>query len=335
MIITRAPLRISLLGGGTDLTQFYKKQPSYIFGGSIDKYVYVISNNLSKFSTERFRFTYRVTESVKNYKDFQHPVVRECFELFPKIKSLNLTTFSDIPGGTGLGSSSSFTVALLGNLMERSNSRISPRILSAQAIHLERNVLNESGGVQDQLHASYGGLRFYKLSSIGLNQGKNLSDSTIFHELNKSILLVRVGGFRKSKEMHGIEKLNRNQILYLEKIQQIASYFKKKFDSQDSNFSLLTECINESWELKKRMSDHISNDEVEEVINKGMRYGASAAKLCGAGTSGFVLFLANQTHLKKIESKFKADKIEYVKFINSGFETMTLMEGQNNWNAHQ
>jgi galactokinase/mevalonate kinase-like predicted kinase len=83
------------------------------------------------------------------------------------------------------------------------------------------------------------------------------------------------------------------------------------------------------------MSDHISNDEVEEVINKGMRYGASAAKLCGAGTSGFVLFLANQTHLKKIESKFKADKIEYVKFINSGFETMTLMEGQNNWNAHQ
>jgi galactokinase/mevalonate kinase-like predicted kinase len=167
---------------------------------------------------------------VKNYKDFQHPVVRECFELFPKIKSLNLTTFSDIPGGTGLGSSSSFTVALLGNLMERSNSRISPRILSAQAIHLERNVLNESGGVQDQLHASYGGLRFYKLSSIGLNQGKNLSNSTIFHELNKSILLVRVGGFRKSKEMHGIEKLNRNQMLYLEKIQKIASYFHlKKF----------------------------------------------------------------------------------------------------------
>ena len=335
MIITRAPLRISLLGGGTDIYQFYKKQPSYVFGGSINKYVYIISNDLSKFSNEKFRFTYRVTESVINQRDFQHPVVREILTLFPKINSLNLTTFSDIPGRTGLGSSSSFTVALLGNLMERSKSRITPRILSTQAINLERNILNESGGVQDQLHASYGGLRFYNLSKKGLTQGKNLSNSTLFHDLNKSILLVRVGGFRESKEMHGTKKLDRSQMQYLEKIQEIAKYFKKKFDPQGSNINLLTECINESWELKKRTSKHISNEEIEDVIYKGMKYGASAAKLCGAGSSGFVLFVAPPSRLKKIESNFESDKIEYIKFIETGFEIMTVKEGQNNWKARR
>ena len=154
MIITRSPLRISLLGGGTDIPDFYNRETATIFGGAINQHVYVASNNLSKFSTEKFRFTYRITESVLDSNEFQHPVVRSALSKFSDLNSINLTTFSDIPGGTGLGSSSAFTVALLGNLHALSNKNLSSKELALEAVNIERIELNEAGGIQDQLHSA-------------------------------------------------------------------------------------------------------------------------------------------------------------------------------------
>jgi D-glycero-alpha-D-manno-heptose-7-phosphate kinase len=202
MILTRTPLRIGLLGGGTDIPDFYSSQKCLFFGGSINKYVYVISNKLSKFSQEKYRFTYRNTESVDEIEHFKHPVTREALKMYQQIDSINLATMSDIPGGTGLGSSSAFTVGLIKNLDSVVNIEKDPMDLAREAIFIERNVLRESGGVQDQIYSSVGGLRFYSLYKDKMSFGEDFSESVFGKVISSSLCLIRVGGFRESQSVH-------------------------------------------------------------------------------------------------------------------------------------
>ena len=324
MIITRSPLRISLLGGGTDISEFYKRDEAIIFGGSINQHVYVVSNNLSKFSSEKFRFTYRKTESVLDPGQFQHPVVRSVLSKYKEIQSINLTTFSDIPGGTGLGSSSAFTVALLGNLHSLTN-KISTSIeLAQEAIYIERHELNEAGGIQDQIHSAVGGLRIYKLFKDKIQIGDNLYNSQLTKKLNQSMILVRVGQFRDSKQVHFSKNDKGINFEILRKINDITKHFQIKFWKNESTIQLLTECINESWNLKKKLDPKVSNSEVDDIINLGFKNGAQAAKLCGAGESGFILFIAPPWALIGLTNVFREDKCQKVEFIEHGFENLGL-----------
>lgn len=326
MIITKSPLRVSLLGGGADIPEFYEKEPAVIFGGGINQHVYVISNQLSKFSKEKFRFTYRITESVLSPNDFEHPVLKTALMQFTDIRSINLTTFSDIPGRTGLGSSSAFTVALLGNLHALTQSRVTNKDLALEAINIERVNLKEAGGVQDQLHTAIGGLRFYEISESGISISDNFCDSEFYKAINQSMLLVRVGEFRNSHVVHFSQKSNKPDHKILKKIRDIAKYFQTNFRKDELSLDLLAECMNETWKLKKSIDSRITNDQINEVIDIGLKKGAQAAKLCGAGESGFVLFIAPPEVLIRLIEVFSEEKCQKVEFTCRGFEEFRYSE---------
>ncbi len=330
MIITRAPLRVSFLGGGTDKREFFEENRSVVFGASINQFVYVVSNNLSKFSDERFRFTYRISESVSQVEEIQHPVVRAALQNFRQIQSMNLSTFADIPGNTGLGSSSAFTVALLGNLREALNLPISRLDLAFEAIELERDKLVEAGGVQDQLHAAVGGLRFYELSSTAIKYSENFAMSTFGKTLNDSIFLVRVGGVRESKKFHATEYARGSkQARNLVRLKKMAVDFYENFQPESDNLSRFCYYVNESWNLKKLIDESVTNSNVERVIHRGVKAGAVAAKLCGAGHSGFVLFICPKGLRSRVMSEFSEQEVQIVELTESGFKRIGIEDRDN------
>jgi D-glycero-alpha-D-manno-heptose-7-phosphate kinase len=325
MILTKTPLRIGLLGGGTDVPEFYSNQKTIVFGGSINKYVYVVSNKLSKFSQEKFRFTYRNTESVNEIEEFKHPVTRETLRMYQQIRSLNLATMSDIPGGTGLGSSSAFTVGLIKNLDSVINIDKDPLELAQQAIFLERNVLRETGGIQDQIYSSIGGLRFYSLDKDEISFSEDFSNSTFGKKLSSSLCLIRVGGFRNSHRIHfsriSISESNQHT---LKKMSAITFQFKRDFDPNSNDVTTIAEYINESWKLKKSLDAQSSSSEVDSVINSGLKVGAIGAKLCGAGHSGFVLFICDSEVKEKLRGLFGDALYEDISFTGSGSTLMKV-----------
>ncbi len=326
MIITKTPLRIGLLGGGTDLPKFYCSKDSTIFGGSINKYVYVISNNLSKFSNEKYRFTYRQTESVQQVEEFKHPVTREVLKMYGQIKSINLATMSDLPGNTGLGSSSAFTVGLIKNLDLIAKKESSPLELAEKAIHIERSVLKEFGGVQDQIYSSLGGLRFYTLGKNKIIYSEDYSQSIFGKSLSSSICLIRVGGFRDSQKVHfSREEITELNINKLRKMSDLTLEFQKNFDPNSDDISNLAELINESWNYKKSLNPQSSSDSINSVIKSGLKLGATAAKLCGAGNSGFILFLCNPEIKMKLSNYFGENLYEEVQFTSLGSLPLTTI----------
>jgi D-glycero-alpha-D-manno-heptose-7-phosphate kinase len=191
-------MRISYVGGGTDYPEYFKDSPGGVISAAINKYVYVYSNPLSDIAVENFRFTYRKSESVNNYSEFQHPVVRELLKYLNWSSRMNMGTFADLPSGIGLGGSSAFSVAMA-KLLEIEDSDFSPSRYAEIAIHIERQVLKESGGHQDQYVSAFGGLRSYDfygveepiVSSCLLNEGNS-------HYLEARQMLIWVGQTRNS-----------------------------------------------------------------------------------------------------------------------------------------
>ena len=164
MLISKTPLRISLFGGGTDYVDHFKNNSAGVLGGTVNKYIYTSAIYLSSISEQKFKISYREVENVAVVEHISHKVIREALKSFPKLTHLNICTNSDLPGSTGLGSSSSFTVGLIDLLHRIQGLDISREDLFESAVHLERNVLKETGGIQDQLFATYGGMYFYDLS---------------------------------------------------------------------------------------------------------------------------------------------------------------------------
>lgn len=201
VLIARAPLRIGLVGGGSDLPEFFLQSPpgGAVLGMAIAEYVYVTLLPLAEISRERFRFTYRTTESVQLACEFEHPVLRAVLTEMPDVDLLNVGTMADLPGETGLGSSSAFTVALLHSLLAASGRTPTPSDLARQAIRIEREVLGEAGGWQDQLQAAFGGMRLYEFDSQGFRVSEPLRADKV--EVLASVMSLHyAGGQRRSHE---------------------------------------------------------------------------------------------------------------------------------------
>ena len=190
MLISKTPLRVSFLGGGTDYPSYFENNDGGVLGGTIDKYVYTQALPLASFSEQKFRLTYRAVESVNDADEITHPVVRECLKLYNIEQPLSFSTMSDIPGSTGLGSSSSFTVGFINLLHAINNKEITRYDLAMQAIHLEKDILGENVGVQDQIHAAIGGLSRYKFGkdTVSINP-INIPGSRL-ELFNQSMFLV-------------------------------------------------------------------------------------------------------------------------------------------------
>ena len=164
MLVSKTPLRVSLFGGGTDYPSFFESNEGKVIGGSIDKYIYTSGLELFKKSKEKFRINYREVESVNNIDEIRHPIVREYLKYNDFKKNYGFSTVSDVPGGTGLGSSSSFSVGFIKLVKSILGEEIKDFELAREAIHLERDLLKENVGVQDQYHAACGGFCEYTFS---------------------------------------------------------------------------------------------------------------------------------------------------------------------------
>lgn len=337
MIVTRAPLRVSLLGGGSDYKTFFSGQTGSVLGGSISKYVYVSLSSLPSFSSEQIRVTYRQTESVDSITSIQHPVVREMLLDSGITDRLNIATMSDISGGTGLGGSSAFTVALKSTLNKFHGIKNDPVSLAEYAIRIERERLKENGGWQDQFHCSVGGFREYKFSRNGVQVSDPLVSDETLAKLSKNFFLFSIGEIRSSSLMaEATEKASSSSpgIKNLEKLALLSSSTSEKIRKTrdfDNLLELLSTALNTSWALKRNFGPQVAPSNVDILIAKGIDAGATAAKLCGAGGAGFILFMVPESLSDQCRRALGMEKTLEFLFTSNGAQTWELSGGNVNW----
>ena len=295
MIIARSPLRITLGGGGTDLPSYYREHEGFLIAAAIDKYVYV---TVMRPFAPGIYLKYSQLEHVEAAKDVHHPIIREAIQMLGfNTPQLEITTLADIPAGTGLGSSGSFTTALLKALYAHRKRLIHPEELAELACHIEIDRLREPIGKQDQYIAAYGGLTCLTFSKDDTVEARPLAVSmdTLF-DLEDHLLLFFTGFSRsagdilkdqntRTKESDGTMLKNLHYVKDLG--------LRSKTALESGNTMLFGELMHEHWEHKKRRSGGMSNPKIDEWYELGMKNGAVGGKLVGAGGGGFLMFYAN------------------------------------------
>lgn len=292
-IVAAAPFRISFAGGGTDLPAFYEREGGAVFSCAIDKHVYVTVKRLSPFFDDKYRLNYSQTEIVDRVDAIENSIIRACLTLLPVPPPLYIGVIADVPTSSGLGASSSFAVSLLAALHVLQGERVSPAQLAAEAVKVEIELLHRPIGKQDQYVAAWGGLNYMSFETDGrVNvEAQPLSNSAIT-QLFDSTLMFWTGISRDAGKV--LENQNENTENNLELLrrmkgqaQQLREMTMKEFD-----IGAFGAVLTEGWELKRRLSDAISTDEIDRWYRAGMKAGAYGGKLCGAGGGGFLLFVA-------------------------------------------
>lgn len=293
MIIVRAPLRISFFGGGSDIPQFYQNHGGATFSTAIDKYVYVCVNK--NFDSSAIRLSYSKTEIVSNADELEHTRVRACLKKLGIKTGLEIVTIADIPSkGTGLGSSSSFTVALLKALYIFKGIERSPEEIAEEACEIEINELKEPIGKQDQYIASLGGLRYMQYGQDGRVLVRNVDlKEKLINELEGNLLLFYTGISRSAGSILGQQIDNYHQEDKIEKLKEmviLASEAKGKLEN--SSLDDFGQMLDRAWGLKKNLSSAISNSQIDYMYDVAKFNGAIGGKVLGAGGGGFLLVYA-------------------------------------------
>jgi D-glycero-alpha-D-manno-heptose-7-phosphate kinase len=294
MIITRSPLRVSLGGGGTDLPSYYREHGGFLIAGAINKYVYIDIH--SRF-VEGFLLKYSRLEEASSIDEIQHPIIREALRTVGiEVRNLEITSMADIPAGTGLGSSGSFTTALLKGLHAHKKNLIRPDQLAEQACHIEIDILNEPIGKQDQYIAAYGGITCFEFGRDGSVKAWPLaiSEETLYN-LEDNLLLFFTGYSRSAsailKEQNDKSKQNDAEMTAnLHFVKDLA--FLSREALEKGNLAEFGRLMNVHWEQKKRRSAGMSNERINQLYEYAMAHGALGGKLIGAGGGGFLMFYA-------------------------------------------
>ena len=292
MIITRSPLRISLGGGGTDLPSYYMEHGGFLIAAAIDKYVYI---TVHQTFVPELIVKYSKMERVQSPDELQHPLVREAIKLSGVDAScMEIASMADIPAGTGLGSSGSFTTALLRALHAYNKDLIHPRELAEQACHIELDILKEPIGKQDQFIAAYGGITCFRFHTNGQVDAwpLKLTKETLYN-LEDNLLLFFTGYSRsasnvlKEQDTKSRQK-DKEMIENLHFIKELGIQSKDAMES--GNLPKFAELMNIHWEHKKKRSGSMSNSNIDDWYNLAMKNGAMGGKLIGAGGGGFLMF---------------------------------------------
>ena len=292
MIITRAPFRVSFCGGGSDLPSFYEKYGGCVLSTTIRKYMYVSMHNY--FHPNRISLKYSKTEEVEKYEDIQHKYFRQCLSDL-NITGVEITSMADIPAGTGLGSSSSFTVALLHLLHTYQGRYIGKYKLAKDACEVEITKLGEPIGKQDQFAAAFGGLRFYEFLPTGfVNVEPIVMDSSAYHKLQDNILMFYIGGTHDASQILKEQGKNVGSTGAVDKIKtqkQMCDLTRElKERLQENDVDAMGKLLHKNWMLKKSLASGISNPVIDDVYSHAMNAGATGGKLLGAGGAGFMIF---------------------------------------------
>jgi D-glycero-alpha-D-manno-heptose-7-phosphate kinase len=305
MIITRTPLRISLAGGGTDLASYYRRTPGVVISAAINKYVYI---GINRTFTDDYFIKYSALERVREPSEIQHPIIREALKLHPVGPSLEIVSLADIPAGTGLGSSGTFTVGLLRALYALKRQHVTASALAEEACHIEIDLLGRPVGKQDPYIAAFGGLTRFEFDRDGRVEVSplNISSETL-RDMEERLLLFFTGYSRDAaavleEQKSRTEQGDESMLESLEFIKQIASSVKNALEDGDTG--RYAQLMHEHWEYKKRRSRGMTNDAIDRWYRLGMENGALGGKLVGAGGGGFLLFYAkDQSAVRRAMSR--------------------------------
>jgi len=314
MILTRSPLRISLGGGGTDLSSYYEKFEGFLIAGAINKYVYV---NVTRPFSEGIVLKYSKIENVQKVSEIQHPIIRESLNLFQlKTPQIEISTIADIPSGTGLGSSGSFTTGLLRALYAHKRKPIHAHELAEFACDIEINKLNEPIGKQDQYIAAFGGITSFVFKTDGtvVAEPMSISPETVF-QLEDNLLLFYTGQSRSASQILTDQKTksianDQRMIDNLHFIKDLG--LRSKVALEDGNLEIFAELMNEHWEYKKSRSVGMSNNKINDWYEVGVKNGALGGKIVGAGGGGFLMFYADDKN--KLRRAMKGEGLEELRF---------------------
>ncbi len=292
MIITRSPLRLSLGGGGTDLSSYYEGHEGFLIAAAINQYVYV---TVTRPFTPGIYLKYSQLENVETNEEIKHPIIREALKLMNlRTPQIEITTLADIPSGTGLGSSGSFTTALLKALYSHYRKILTPSELAEKACTIEIDQLKEPVGKQDQYIAAFGGVTcfsFHKNGEVSVSPVQ-IANETL-HKLEDNLLLYFTGFSRRSgsilKDQYDKSiKNDKEMINNLHYIKELG--IRSKAAIEMGNLSEFAAIMHEHWEHKKKRSSGMSNPKIDEWYDIAMNNGALGGKLVGAGGGGFLLF---------------------------------------------
>lgn len=295
MIVARSPLRISLGGGGTDLPSYYKDHSGFLIAAAIDKYVYI---TLHKTFTEQLIVKYSKLEHTNAIDKVDHPIIRETLK-FVGITNpqLEITSMADIPAGTGLGSSGSFTTALLKSLHTLNKNLVHPQELAEQACHIEIDLLKEPIGKQDQYIAAYGGLTCFNFSSDGKVKAWPLKlEQDTLYDLEDNLLLFFTGYSRSASSIlkEQDEKSKKKDQSMIENLHFIKDLgLKSKESLENGKLQEFADLMNVHWEHKKKRSSNMSNSKINDWYELACKNGARGGKMIGAGGGGFLMFYAD------------------------------------------
>lgn len=292
MILTRTPFRVSFAGGGSDLREFYSVNGhGAVVSAAICKYMYIV---IHPYFHDKIRLKYSKTEDVENIEDIEHPIIRECLKKVDIGSGLEIASFADVPAGTGLGSSSSFTVGLLNALYAYKGMVASKERLASEACEIEIDILGEPIGKQDQYAAAYGGI-----NHIRFNRDESVNVTPVMlaekerERLEGSLCLYYSGCGRRSSDILREQKENMtldSMLRNLKKMVELADTFRDSLN--EGNVDMTGELLHRGWLYKKELASGISNGLIDEMYEKAIKNGAKGGKLLGAGSSGFLLVYA-------------------------------------------
>lgn len=330
MIIVKAPLRISFVGGGSDLPDFYKTTPGKVISATINKYVFVAINPAPLLKGISAR--YSEIENVNTVRELKNDRIRETMLHLGVDDKMEIGVFSHIPTGTGLGGSSSFTVSLVKGLSTFLKKRLDRKEIAEIACHIEMNRINEPIGKQDQYAASFGGFNTFQFNpDESVDVEPILIDYKTRIDLQKNMIVFFTGMTRKASSILKEQKIKTiNNSGALLKMTKLVDSFEKKL--LRGNFKGLGELLHENWLIKKTLASKISNNAIDALYDEGIKKGAWGGKVLGAGGGGCILFLVdekNKDDLRQAVLK-KAEKLNLksfqeipVQFVQSGVEVVS------------
>ncbi len=330
MIIVKAPLRISFVGGGTDLPDYYKNSPGKVISATIDKYVLAAINPapLLKGITAR----YSSIETVSKVKDLKNDRIREVMLKFGVEENLEIGIFSHMPVGTGLGGSSAFTVSLIKGLSTYAGKRLDKKEIAQIACEIEIETLKEPIGKQDQYAAALGGFNTFTFNPDGSVETEPiLLDYKTRLDMENSMLVFFTGITRTAKSVLTEQKANSaGNIKSLNSLVKLVDSFQRKLVK--GNFRAMGELLHESWLIKKKLASKISNEVIDKLYATGIKNGAWGGKILGAGGGGCVMFLVPRNKKEQVRESLnkKAEELKLrdfkevpVKFVHSGVEIVS------------
>lgn len=311
MIITQTPFRMSFFGGGTDFPDFYREHGGAVISTTFDKYCYVNVRHLPRFFDYSTELSYARTERVKRVEDIEHPAIREAMKHLD-MHEIRLTYEADLPARSGLGTSSSFAVGMLNAFYALKGKYADKRKLADDAIFLERVLCNESGGVQDQIAASFGGMNRINFNAEGYTVNPVIISPERKKLLNHNLMLFFTGFSRLSSDIQVAAEKNlkskQNQLLeMLSLVDDAEKILTSKTDLEE--FGRL---LDYTWQLKRGITDKVSTDSIDAVYSRALQAGATGGKLLGAGGGGFLLFYVDPDKQENVRKAL--ENLLYVPF---------------------